>query len=639
MRKPLRFVGMLLFGLLAMNAELHAQKMWVLTTNNMFYSTYVNNLSLMSTPMAITGIPSGMSLEGMDVRPATGQVYVLGYHASQQMGQIFTLDTSNAMLTPIGPGISNWVLNGQVGFDFNPTVDRIRVVSSGDQDYRLHPTTGALVATDGALMYAANDVNAGKNPNIGSAAYTNSFIGSTSTTLYNYDDSLNVLTIQNPPNNGIQNTIGATGLMQNLMDATSAFDIYFDPASRQNLGFLAANTGNSNIDSLYSINLSNGLVSAVGSLNMAVKEIAFHIDRTAPALNGVSMYALASNNNLLRFNTSDPSYIISAMPVTGLSAGQSLVGMDVRPVDLKLYGIGYNPTSMVARIYTIEPSTGVATPVSADSISNIDLSGRVGVDFNPVADRLRVVTSNNKNYRFNQLTGLLAATDSSLRFNDGDVHFATDPDVSTAAYTNSFVSPTNTMMFTHDDSLNVLLLQNPPNNGILNTIGATGLMVNPMDKSSDLDIFYDHANQMNMAYLAANVSGNFDQLYSINLGTGNATALGSIGLGIAVLDIAAQLQATPASTNVRNVQDELVGIEAFPNPFNGQLHLRFNLLDASRVQVDLYDVSGKKVRTLYNQITAAGNHSLAFETADLSNGFYFLRVDMHGRSKSIRMVK
>jgi len=622
-----------------MHAELRAQKMWVLTTNNMFYSTYANNLSMMSTPITITGIPSGMGLVGMDVRPATGQVYLLGYHAGQQMGQIFTLDTSNGMLTAVGSGIGNWVLNGQVGFDFNPAVDRIRVVSSGGQNYRLHPGTGALVATDGALMYAANDVHAGKNPNIGSAAYTNSFIGSTSTALYNYDDSLNVLTIQNPPNNGVQNTLGATGLMQNLMDATSSFDIYFDPTTRQNRAFLAINTGSSNVDSLYSIQLTNGMVSALGSLNMPVKEIAFHIDRTAPALSGLMMYGLAANNNLLRFNTSDPSYLISAVPVTGLGAGQNLVGMDVRPVDLKLYGIGYNPASMVARIYTIEPSTGVATPASADSIANIDLSGRVGVDFNPVADRLRVVTSNNKNYRFNQLTGMLAATDSVLRFNTGDVHFGADPDVSTAAYTNSYVAPTSTMMLTHDDSLNVLLLQNPPNNGILNTIGNTGLMVNAMDKSSDLDIYFDHASQTNQGFFTANVSGNFDQLYSINLSTGSATAIGSIGLGVAVLDIAVQLAATPSTSSVSELQQVFGQVSAYPNPFNHELQLRFTLKADAQVHIALYDITGKKVSSLYAQKSGAGEHVVQAETGSLPHGVYVLRLEADGQSHSLKLVK
>jgi trimeric autotransporter adhesin len=639
MNKPLRFASLLLVALLAFNSQSQAQKMWVLTTNDLFYSTDASNLAMMSTPMAVTGLPSGMSLVGMDVRPATGQVYLFGYNSAQQMAQVFTLDTTNGMLSAIGMGISNLVLEGQVGFDFNPTVDRIRVVSSGNQDYRLHPTTGALVATDGTLMYAASDVNAGVNPNIGSAAYTNSFIGSTSTTLYNYDDSLNVLTIQNPPNNGVQNTVGSSGLMQNLMDATSSLDIYFNPSNMQNVAYLAANTGSNTIDSLYSINLSTGMTTVIGSMNMAVKEIAFHIDRTAPALTGVEMYALASNNNLLRFNTSDPSYLISATPVSGLTAGQTLVGMDVRPVDLKLYGIGYNAATMVARIYTIEPATGVATPVSADSITNIDLSGRVGVDFNPVADRIRVVTSNNKNYRFNQLNGLLAATDSMLSYKMGDVNFGVDPDVSTSAYTNSIVAPTGTLLYTHDDSLNVLLTQDPPNDGLLNTIGATGLMLNAMDRTSDMDIYYDHATQMNIAYFAANVAGSFDQLYTINLATGAATLLGSIGMGVAVLDIAAQLAATPPATSVKELNKAFNGLEAYPNPLNGALNLRFSLPTDATVQIALYDLTGKKVSTLYNQNTAAGSHALQFETSSLPSGMYLLRFESQGQSQVIKLVK
>ena len=639
MNKPLRFASLLLVALLAFNSQSQAQKMWVLTTNDLFYSTDASNLAMMSTPMAVTGLPSGMSLVGMDVRPATGEVYLFGYNSAQQMAQVFTLDTTTGMLSAIGMGISNLVLEGQVGFDFNPTVDRIRVVSSGNQDYRLHPTTGALVATDGTLMYAANDVNAGVNPNIGSAAYTNSFIGSTSTTLYNYDDSLNVLTIQNPPNNGVQNTVGSSGLMQNLMDATSSLDIYFNPSNMQNVAYLAANTGSNTIDSLYSINLSTGMTTVIGSMNMAVKEIAFHIDRTAPALTGVEMYALASNNNLLRFNTSDPSYLISATPVSGLSAGQTLVGMDVRPVDLKLYGIGYNAATMVARIYTIEPATGVATPVSADSITNIDLSGRVGVDFNPVADRIRVVTSNNKNYRFNQLNGLLAATDSMLSYKMGDVNFGVDPDVSTSAYTNSIVAPTGTLLYTHDDSLNVLLTQDPPNDGLLNTIGATGLMLNAMDRTSDMDIYYDHATQMNIAYFAANVAGSFDQLYTINLATGAATLLGSIGMGVAVLDIAAQLAATPPATSVNELNKAFNGLEAYPNPLNGALNLRFSLPTDAAVQIALYDLTGKKVSTLYNQNTAAGSHALQFETSSLPSGMYLLRFESQGQSQVIKLVK
>lgn len=427
----------------------------------MLYWIDASNPAAMSTPVAVTGLASGSALVGMDVRPATGQLYALGYDAAQQKGQIYTLDTNSAMLMPVGPGITSFMLSGQVGFDFNPTVDRIRVVSSDAHDYRLHPVTGGLVATDGTLMYAMGDVNAGKNPNIGSGAYTNSYIGSTATTLYNYDDSLNVLTIQNPPNNGIQNTVGSSGLMQNLADPTSDIDIYFNPMTGQNIAYFVANTGTNVNDSLYTINLSTGMATVIRALNMPVKDIACMISRTPPVLNGIELYALSANDNLLRFNTSAPTHLISASPVSGLTPGQVLVGMDVRPVDLKLYGIGYNAATRVARIYTIDPATGVATPVSADSITNIDLSGRVGVDFNPVADRIRVVTSNDKNYRFNQLTGLLAANDSSLKYKNGDINFGANPDVSTAAYTNSIVAPGSTLLYTYDDSLNVLLTQGP----------------------------------------------------------------------------------------------------------------------------------------------------------------------------------
>jgi len=639
MNKKLRFFTLLLFALAGLTSQTQAQKIFVLTTSDMFYWIDAGNPNLSSTPMAISGLATGSALVGMDVRPATGQVYAFGYDAAQQKGQIYTLDTSNAMLMPVGAGINGLMLSGQVGFDFNPTVDRIRLISSDAHDYRLHPVTGALVATDGKLMFANGDVNAGKNPNMGSCAYTNSYIGSTSTTLYNYDDSLNILTIQNPPNNGIQNTVGSSGLMQNLSDVTSDIDIYFNPITGQNIAYFVANTGSNVNDSLYTINLSTGMATVVHALNMPVKDIAAMISRTAPVLNGLDMYALSANDNLLRFNSADPTHLISATPVSGLSPGQVLVGMDVRPVDLKLYGIGYNAATMVARIYTIDPATGISTPVSADSITNINLSGRVGVDFNPVADRIRVVTSNNRNFRLNQLTGLLAVNDSSLKYKSGDVNFGVDPDVSTAAYTNSMVSPSSTLLYTYDDSLNLLLTQDPPNDGLLNTIGASGLMVNPLDKSSDMDIYYDHVSQMNMAYFVANVSGSFDKLYSMNLSSGAPMEIGNIGMGIAIKDLAVQLAATPPPTSVQEQVKNISTFTAYPNPMQGALNLRFVLENASRVQISLMDVTGKKVAVILDQNAPAGENEVAYNTNDLPKGLYLLRLENKGESRVFKLVK
>lgn len=639
MKKKLLFLSFAMVFVTLIN-KASAQKIYALTSNNMFYWFDAADPSIMSAPAAITGMAAGIELVGMDVRPATGEVYILGHHAMMQMAQLYKLDTATKMLNAIGTGITPFIISGRVGFDFNPAVDRIRVTSSDEHDYRLHPVTGALAATDGTIAYAATDVNAGINPNIGASAYTNSYIGTSSTTLYNYDDSLNVLTIQNPPNNGVQNTIGSSGIMVNLADASSDLDIYFNPVTMQNVAYLAANTGSATNDSLYTINLATGTATVVSALNMAVKDIAVSINRAAPAPSGQLIYALTSNNNLVSFRSGTPSYILTQVAVSGLSAGQTLVGMDVRPTDLKLYGVGYNASSMVARVYTINPLTAVATPVSMDSISGIDLSGNVGVDFNPVADRLRVVTSVNKNYRLNQLTGLLAATDTALTYKTGDANFGTDPDVATVAYTNSKVAPASTKLYAYDDSLNLLLTQDPPNAGLLNTIGASGIVVNAADKSSDMDIYFDHATQTDMAYLVANTVNGNDKLYSLNLVSGTATEVSMIGWGIAVKDIAVQLDSTPAVTALNKISNQVItSLSAYPNPLGNNLNIQMELKHTTALTVSLFDISGRQIDTLFSGQASTGTNKIAYNTSTLQNGIYFVRVEMEGGAQTLKIVK
>lgn len=627
---------MLSFG----STNLIAQNMVALTDNNMLYVFNASNPTLSSTPVPLNSIPSGMEVVGMDVRPATGEIYFLAYNSTTQFAQLFKAADTTFMLTAVGTGISNFALSGNVGFDFNPTVDRIRVVSSHEHDYRLHPVTGGLAATDGVIAYATTDVNNGINPSIGASAYTNSYIGATATTLYNYDDSLNVLTIQNPPNNGVQNTVGSSGIMVNWSNPTSDMDIYFNPTTMQNMAYFLANTGTSNMDSLYMINLSTGQVSNPMALNMAVKDIAALIMRNAPTPSGQMAYALTSNNNLVSFYTGNANYIRNQIALSGLSTGYTLVGMDVRPVDLKLYGVAYNNVTMSAKVYTINPATGVATAVSADSINNINLNGLVGVDFNPVADRLRIVTSNNNNYRINQLTGLLAATDTALNFASGDMYFGVDPNVATVAYTGSKVAATATTLYAYDDSLNVLLTQTPPNAGVLNTKGASGIMVNGSDRTSDMDIYFNHSTQTDIPYLVANTTNGNDKLYTLNLTTGVATEVGMIGLGIAVRDIAIQLDSTPMSSAVSKFTNtNIAKVTAFPNPMLNNLHINVTLKNAAQTNITLFDVTGRNVGELYNNFAPSGNISTTFNTQHLQSGIYFVRIDVDGEIITQKLIK
>ena len=141
-----------------------------------------------TSSVGITGLQSGENILGIDLRPATGQLYGLG-----STSRLYTINPVTGAATQVGSGTFTPALSGtSFGFDFNPTVDRIRVVSDADQNFRLNPDTGAVVATDTNLAYATGDPNQGANPNVVGLAYTNNFAGATSTTLFGIDSNLDI---------------------------------------------------------------------------------------------------------------------------------------------------------------------------------------------------------------------------------------------------------------------------------------------------------------------------------------------------------------------------------------------------------------------------------------------------------------
>ena len=114
-------------------------------------------------------------------------------------------------------------LNGNFfGMDFNPTVDRLRIVSDTGQNLRVNVDTGAALV-DGALQFAAGDPNAGTTPQVVAAAYSNNFGNAVSTTLYTLDLATQSLLTQAPPNAGTLNTIGS---LSGILFPEAAFDIF-----------------------------------------------------------------------------------------------------------------------------------------------------------------------------------------------------------------------------------------------------------------------------------------------------------------------------------------------------------------------------------------------------------------------------
>ena len=204
-----------------------------------------------TTPVskAITGIGAGESILGIDMRPLNGQLYALG-----STSRLYTINLSSGAATPVGAAGLFTLAGTNFGFDFNPTVDRIRLVSNTGQNLRLNPTDGSLSATDASLNPGTPDVNA--------AAYTNNFAGATTTVLHVIDATADRLYTQNPPNNG---TLVMTGPLGIDITGSNGFDI----GSTSGIAVGIFTVGG--VSSLYTVNLASGTATKGFDLNLNIR--------------------------------------------------------------------------------------------------------------------------------------------------------------------------------------------------------------------------------------------------------------------------------------------------------------------------------------------------------------------------------
>jgi hypothetical protein len=457
-----RRAATLLFPLFA--TSLAAQNLLGLSADNRLLPLQLGTTLTAGPAIPITGLPSGASIVGIDVRPATGAVYGLGSH-----GQLYVIDPNTGAATAVGAPLTTALQGAEFGFDFNPTVDRIRVVSDSGQNLRLHPDTGAVVAVDGALQFAAGDPNVGIAPQVAASGYTNSIAGAVSTTLYGIDTGRDALVTQIPPNSGTLNTIGSLG---RDVTAVAGFDILPDGRA-----FAALHTaGSSNgTTQLFAVDLTTGATSWLGALANANPGARLRGLAALPPRPDAELVALTADGRLARFDRSAPWSAPGIATLSGLAAGEELLGIDFRPATGQLYGLG-----STSRLYGIDPQTGVATAIGTGFASPL-VGTRFGFDFNPTVDRIRIVSDQGQNLRAHPDTGAVVATDGMLAYATGDAGFGMTPAVAAAAYTNDLAGATSTLLYGIDSARDVLVTQVPPNNGTLNTIGALGLDVTGVD--------------------------------------------------------------------------------------------------------------------------------------------------------------
>jgi hypothetical protein len=299
----------------------------------------------------------------------------------------------------------------------------------------------------------------------------------------------------------------------------NSLGVYTPPAANAGLTFFGVlfNAG----ERVARVRITSGEV-ALGpddgpSLDVVAMDDFIYSEPQNPAI----IFALTTSNTLLRFSSVTPNTIAGTVAVGGLQAGETLLGIDFRPSTGQLYGLG-----STSRLYTIDPATGAATQVGSGPFSP-PLSGtEFGFDVNPIVDRIRVVSDADQNLRLNPTTGAIAATDTALSYSPGDPNAGQNPNVVGAAYTNNVPVTTTTTLYAIDSNLDILLIQNPPNNGALNTVGVLGVDTSGLvgfDIAADGTVF------------ASLTVGGVARLYMINLATGAATPIGPIGNGAPVI--------------------------------------------------------------------------------------------------------
>jgi len=251
----------------------------------------------------------------------------------------------------------------------------------------------------------------------------------------------------------------------------------------------------------------------------------------APA-GATTLIGLTAENSLVRI---DGETRRAAAPIRITGAEGRVIGIDQRPQDGRLYGVTDR-----SQIVAIDPATGRATQVSRLNMP-FDGGGRAVVDFNPAANRLRLMGMNGTNFRVNVDSGEVVR-DGTLKYGEGP-NANTQPRITAGAYTNSVAPPANapaagqpgaptTALYTLDTLLGSFNLQAPPNDGVQQSRGMVGMT---LPASTAFDILTD-AQGGNTGFVLAGGT-----LHTIDLTNGRLTATGAVtGLGQAdVIDIAA----------------------------------------------------------------------------------------------------
>ncbi|MFQ3593531.1 MAG: DUF4394 domain-containing protein [Gemmataceae bacterium] len=253
------------------------------------------------------------------------------------------------------------------------------------------------------------------------------------------------------------------------------------------------------------------------------------------------IYGLTASQSLIRFPGGQPAEFTTIGPLTGVVGNQTVVAIDFRPRDGTLFALSYNNQNGKAQLYRVNRGTGRLKPVGATLQFEPSPVQRFSIDFNPVDGTLRAIGGGGGNYCLDADTGVILRRGASP--------FAVPEQaviLSGTGFTNNYHGASETLMYAYNYLSDQLVRFVDLDSGATQIVGHSGLYT--MTPSMGFDI----SSHTGLAYLNADSDfSQSDNLYKINLTTGRATLLGTIG--VPVTDISVQPESSdtlPSETPV-----------------------------------------------------------------------------------------
>lgn len=244
--------------------------------------------------------------------------------------------------------------------------------------------------------------------------------------------------------------------------------------------------------------------------------VALALAALAPLANAERVVGLTRTQQLVQFDSLAPSAILGTSPsISGLAANDRIIDIDYFPVNNLLHGLGTS-----GNLYRIDAATGAAT---LDVTPQASMGTPRDMDFNPAADRLRVFSANNANFRLTPSVNTAGSTgaNAGLVSSDGTLAYAAGgptPNLVGAAYTNNFDGTATTTLYSIDANADALVIHSgAPQFSTLAMVGPLGFDLGEL-------VGFDISGATTIAYVS-----NGNALYTANLASGGLTSIGSIG--------------------------------------------------------------------------------------------------------------